>query len=805
MIEASCKRAHWGPRYIGVFLLSAATLMLQISYTRILSVALWHHFVWMIVSIALFGYAASGTLLSVHQKFLKSDVDRMLTISSALFSVSALISYGVLNHVPFDPSKLAWDRLQILYVSAYYLLLSIPFFFSGLTMALSVVRARNRINGIYFSSLLGSAIGSISTLPLFPSLTGPGVMVFTSIIAGASTLTFALNLNRRSLVPITGWILTLLLILPYSGGLLPVRISPFKSLMVALRYPNATLIETDWNAFSRVDVIRSGYVRHAPGLSLHYGDPIPDQIGVTVDGDSLDAITRFDGKHSSLAFTSFLPTSLPYQLLVAPRVLVVDAGGGLDVLTALHHNSSRIEAVEVNPIIVEHVQENYDIFSGNIYRNERVTVSVSEGRSFIQGSKEEYDIIVISMTDSASASSTGIYALSENYIYTIESFREFISHLSKGGFFSVSRWILPPPREDVRIVSIAISALNALGIQEPSEHIAVIRSWGTITLLVGRSKLDTYDVAAIKEFCIERGFDIVHVPGIEPWEVNKYNRFPEPIYYNLVKEMLHSESREALYRSYLYDIGPASDERPFFFHFFKWNRLLKTYENLGRKWQPLIEGGFLVPLALVQASLLSIIFILLPLRRIRAGARSLSFLTYFFCLGLGYMFIEVALIQKFILLLGHPAYSASAVLFSLLLASGIGSYVSGRFRPSGPGHKIILLATGVLSSTFGFASPAIKILLSLPITSRLLVTPFIIAPLGFIMGMPFPIGVRMQTRSGESLISWAWAANGCSSVLGAILPTILATSLGFSRVFIFAGAAYFTGLCMIFHYSSIQE
>ena len=794
-------KARWGLRYAGVFLLSAATLMLQVTYTRLLSVALWHHFVWMVVSIALLGYAASGTLLLVFPGLLKVEFDRLLTVTSTLFSVSALLSYAASNYIPFDPSRLAWDRLQLLYITAYYLLLFIPFLLSGLVVALAVERAGSRISRLYFSNLLGSALGSIFVLPLFGPLTGPGVMVLTSFIAGASAIAFALNLRGRGFSMVSGWMLVLLVLLPYAGGLLPVRISPYKSLMVALRYPDAKLIETRWNAFSRVDVVTSGLVRYAPGLSLQYEASIPDQVGVIVDGDALNAITKYDGRPSSLAFTEFLPAALPYRLLSNPRVLVIDAGGGLGVLSALHHDSNWIVAVEVNPIVVELVRQKYRLFSGSIYQNEKVRVVVSEGRSFIRSSREEYDIIELSMAHGASASSTGIYALSENYLYTVESFKEFIGHLSEKGFLSVSRWLLPPPREDVRIVSLAVSALEGLGVPDPAEHIAVIRSWGTITLLVGRSPLTEEEIAAIRGFCREMGFDIVYVPGVEPSEVNIYNRFPEPIYYRLVQGMLHVEDREKFYGGYLYEIGPATDERPFFFHFFKWNRLIETYENLGKKWQPLIEGGYLVPIALIQALGLSILFILLPIRRLGGmeieGSRSL--LTYFFCLGLGYMFIEIATVQRFILLLGHPVYSVSAVLFSLLIASGLGSYLSGRIKPGNRGHILVLLTVGLLTPLYGLVSPILRSLLGLPITARLIATPIIIAPLGLLLGMPFPIGVRMLTDSKRGLIPWAWAVNGCASVLGSILPTILALSFGFSNVFLVAGVSYLASLWMVIH------
>ncbi len=794
---------RWGPRYVGVGLLSVATLMFQISYTRVLSVALWHHFVWMVVSIALLGYAASGTLLTVFPGFLVRDIDRMLAATSALFSASILLSYGALNRIPFDPARLSWDVLQLLYITVYYIILSIPFLLSGIAIALTIRKAGRRINRVYFSNLIGSALGSILVLPSFGFLTGPGVIVLSSIIAGASAVAFAMNLKGRVLRFVSAWTIALLLFLPLAGTYLPIRMSPYKSLMVALRYPDARLLGTEWNAFSRVDVVDSGFVRHAPGLSLSYKDPIPEQIGVIIDGDVLNAITRYDGNTSSLAFTEALPTALPYRLHDDPEVLILGAGGGLEVLTALHHGSLSITAVEANPIVVRLVREDYGAFSGHIYQDERVRAIVSEGRSFVRGSQRVYDTIVLPMAHGASVASSGVYALSEDYLYTVDAFRELLGRLSDDGFLCVSTWLLPPPREDVRMVSLAAAALEDLDVINPSEHIAVIRSWGTITLLVGRSPLGGEEISAIRGFCGEMGFDIVYVPGVEASEVNVYNRFPEPIYYRLVQGMLHAEDREAFYRGYLYDISPTTDERPFFFHFFRWDRLLETYESLERKWQPLIEGGYLVPLAFVQALALSVVLILLPIRKrgkpVEGGLRLLA---YFFCLGVGYMFVEMATVQRFILLLGHPSYSISVVIFSLLLASGLGSYISGRIEPGSLRHKLVLLAIGLLVPLYGLASPLVSQLLGLPTTLRLLAAFLVVAPLGILMGMPFPLGVRMLEGSKEDLIPWAWATNGCASVLGSILPIIMALSFGFSKVFIAAGVAYLVSLLTILQLES---
>ncbi|UCH57461.1 MAG: hypothetical protein JSV18_00650 [Candidatus Bathyarchaeota archaeon] len=787
----------WGSRYVGVFLLSTATLMFQVSYTRVLSVALWHHFVWMVVSIALLGYAASGTFLTSAAWLKGRDLDRVLTVTSALFSLSILSSYWFLNRVPFDPSRLSWDRFQLIYIAIYYLVLSLPFLLSGLAIGLSVERAGDRINRLYFSNLTGSALGAVLVLPLFGPLTGPGVIVFSALIAGASTIAFTKGHGGRFLHAATGWIIVLLILLPNAGMLLPIRMSPYKSLELALKYPDARLIETEWNAFSRVDVVESGFVRYAPGLSLRYDDPIPGQVGVIVDGDTLNAITGYGGDPASLSFTGALPSALPYRLRDSPRVLVLGAGGGLSVLTALHHDAREVTAVEANPIIVRLVRRDYGDFSGHIYEDERVRVFVAGGRSFIQGAAEEYDIIELPMAHGAPASSTGIYALSEDYIYTVESFQEFYEHLSDDGYLCVSTWLLPPPREDVRLVSLAVAALEEQGVREPSGHIAVIRSWGTITLLVGKNPLDAVEVAAVRGFCDELGFDIVYVPGVEASEVNLHNRFPEPIYYRLVYGMLHAEDREEFYESYLYDIRPITDERPFFFHFFRWDRIHETFESLERKWQPLIEGGFLVPLALLQALLLSVLLVLLPIRWRGSIGRGWSLLGYFFCLGLGYMFVEISAVQRFILLLDHPAYSISAVIFSLLLASGLGSYLSGRIETGGRGHKLVLIGLGLWLTLFGLASPVMNLVLGLPLALRLVAVFILVAPMGLLMGIPFPLGIELLSGLRDDLVPWAWAINGCASVLGSILPTILALSLGFSTVFLFAGLAYILSLVMI--------
>jgi len=796
------RRTSIMPVYVGVFLISLATLVLEISFIRLFSVAKWYHFAFMVVSIALFGIGASGSFLSVFRSLLEKDTDRLLALFSGLFSVGIVVSLVVTNYVPFDPFRIVWDRLQILYLLIYFGVLALPFFFSGLCIAVVLSKIAKKVSKLYFSNLVGSGLGSLLVIPTFTLLSVSGVIIFASVLAAVSCFLFGLKLSRRRSGFVLAWLVITVVLLGNAQSLVPVNISPYKTLNVALRYPDAQILSTEWNAFSRVNVVESGFVRYAPGLSYEYRKPLPPQLGITVDGDGLTAITNYNGRPAALEFTEFLPMALPYKLQENPKVLIISPGGGLGVLTALRNNAQAVVAVEANPIIVDLLKGKYREFSGGIYEDERVSVGVSEGRSFVRRSSDRFDIIELSLTGGVAASATGVYALSENYLYTTEALEDYYTHLSGNGILSVTRWLLPPPREGVRLVSLAISALENQGITNPESHLVVVRSWSTITLLLKKDGFSSVEVDKIKEFCAERSFDIVHVPGVSASDVNLYNRFPEPYYYQMVHALLSKEDRGVVYGEYLFDVTAVTDERPFFFHFFKWDKIVQTYESMGKKWQPFVEGGYLVPVILALALVLSLIFIFLPVYRFRKtkdAAGKWWLLSYFSCLGFGYMFIEIVLIQRFILFLGHPVYATATVLFALLTFSGIGSFFSGRFevRSGRILIPIIWILSGMGVVYLIVLSQVFHMLLGQEFVIRVLASSILIAPIGFVMGMPFPTGIRLTDRLNPGLIPWAWSVNGCSSVLGSILPIAIALSLGFSFVFALGCLVYLAGLGII--------
>jgi hypothetical protein len=561
-----------------------------------------------------------------------------------------------------------------------------------------------------------------------------------------------------------------------------------KTLNIALSYPDSQILTTQWSAHSRVDVIESPLVLYAPGL---YRGEIPDQLGITVDGDQLTAVTRWDGTYSSLDFIEYLPTSLPFHLNQG-STLVLGAGGGMDVLTALYFNATPVKAVESNQLVANVMRNKYGDFSGGWY--DQANVEISDSRSFVKISQDEYDTILLTLTDSTPAS-TGIHALTENYVYTVEAFLDYYDHLSENGTLSITRYELPPPRESLRIVSLAAAAMEKKGIEHPENHIAIIRSWGTITIIIKKSEFTPHDITTMRAFAKERNFDLVYIPGIAPEETNVYNKFSEPYYYQNINKLF--SDRDRFYEDYLFEVSPVTDERPFFFQFFKLEKFGPTYESMGKKWQPFVKGGYMIPIIFLQALVLSLIFILLPLRRIGKYPQKKGILVYFFCLGIGFMFIEITLIQKFILFLGHPVYAVSAILFSLLLFAGLGSFSSERLKSP----VQVIPALSLLIILYLLILPQIfNLFLGHEIIIRYLISLVTIAPLGFLMGIPFPLGVRITKKINPKLIAWAWAVNGCASVLGSILAIMIALSWGFSIVLVLASAAYLTGL--VFIYSS---
>ncbi|OGV98377.1 MAG: hypothetical protein A3I04_06965 [Nitrospinae bacterium RIFCSPLOWO2_02_FULL_39_110] len=771
------------------------------------------------VSMALLGYGVSGSFLMLFPSVLKKDIYTVLSYCSIFFAISSLLSYSITNTIAFDPVKIAWDPLQIAYIFIYYILLSIPFFFSGMTISIAISRLSERVHRIYFYDLLGAGSGCILAL-LISSLFGVSNTITIASILGISASAIFYTAKERYGFPYRFFLIAIpLSIIFLFPSFMEITISPYKGLPVSLRYPEAEIVKTRWDSFSRIDVVKSGAVKFAPGLSLKFQGELPEQIGIAIDGGTLTSITKFNGDKKELLFTDYLPSAIPYYLTKTDDILIFDPRGGLEILSAIYHGGRQIESVEFYPLIIDTVRKDYGAFSGGIYSRKNVRVAVGDTRTFIRQSQNRYDIIQITPGDILSASSTGIYGLTEDYRFTVEGFKDYIKHLNENGVLTITLYLLPPPRYELRIISTAIKALEEMGIQSPDSHIAVIRTWGTITIIIKRNGLDSADINGIKDFCRDRHFDIDYYSGIGMEETNRYNRFQEPLYFNLISKIMNSSERERLFEDYVFDITPVTDNRPFFYHFFKWDTFREAYNIFGRKWQPFLEGGYLIPVVFIQALIVSIIFIILPLL-FSKGIKTMQspipekkggdkgwltdifFLFYFLLIGIGFMFVEISMIQKFILFLGHPVYSISTVLFTLLVSSGMGSYLSGKLWQEEKWiiniMLLILCSMIIIYAIFLpdiFNNPAFG---KWKIAWRQSLSFILLFPLGFFMGMPFPAGIKLLEKHNSRIIPWAWCVNGCSSVLSSVLVILIALSFGFKAALFLSALAYAGGLLIFF-------
>ena len=809
--------------FLSVALLAGSIIAYEITLVRLFSIAQWHHFAHMIISLALLGFGASGTAISLTQRWLmgnqwKSDevarrFHNAYTVCGLLYSISVVGCFVVHQYVPFNPLMLVWQPSQVLSLFVLYLILSLPFFFGAACIGLALLRFAGNVNRLYFFDLFGSGIGALGiivTMYLIPpaqNLTLISAVGFCAVLI-ANWESWKTRKWRR-IVPITG------LAAAFIGYLLfnpvSIKISPYKGLSSTLNFPDAQILNERHSPFGALHVVRSGLIRAVPGLSLNAQHPVQPQLGIFTDADGMTAITDFRGDLSKLGYLGDTTSAVAYHLIEPPRVLVLGAGGGGDVLNALYHGAASVDAVELNPQVLELVAKEHKDFAGHIYAPDSpypVQVHVAEARGFVRATTKRYDLIQIALLDSVSASAAGTHALSESYLYTVEAFTDLYQHLTPGGIISITRWLKTPPRDMIRLFATAVEALEQSDGAVPAQQLAMIRGWRTGTLLIKKGVFDTADRAAIQNFCRERSFDLAYYPQMPEVEANHYNQLAEPIFFRAAQAIL-SNDRKQFYEGYPFNIRPTTDNRPYFFQFLRFDSLIQMVRTVGRSAIPFIEWGYLLLIAtLIQAVLVGLVLILIPLFFLKREATSSithdsrftnwQVFIYFLSLGAGFMFIEMSFIQKFLLLLANPTYAVAVVLSAFLLFAGLGSLFSLKLRTiERLRRRPIAVAVGMLSLIalvyLQLLPPIFHRFLASSDALKIVVSIGLIAPLAFFMGMPFPLGIEWLQRHHPDLIAWAWGINGYASVVSAILATCLAITFGFNVVILLAVGIYLIG------------
>ena len=793
------------PRF-SVALISATVLAYEVLLARLFAIVQWHHFAYMVISIALLGFGASGTFLALKSKLVEK-FELVYVLNLILFGFLALPCFLLAQQFAVHPEQLLWDPKQIGLVTVVYILLTLPFFFAANAIGLALMRYRHAVSKIYGADLIGAGVGGMVIVGFLYAMFPADVLkvlslfgFFAAIVAGVE-----LRFSRRNIFIII--IVALLPVIIYPAlpsAWVKLSNSPYKSMSQQLNVIGTHVEMEKSSPLGLLSIIASPTVpfRYAPGLSLNATVEVPEQRGIYIDGSGITPINKY-AKRSDSAYLDNLTSALPYHLQFIQHAVVLGAGGGNLVRQALFYDTENVTAVELNPQIVDLVRNNYGEFSGSIYDQAKVSVKIEEARGFFAGNSQYYNLIQIALLDSYAASSAGLYALSENYLYTVESLEEFYSHLKTGGYLSISRWVKLPPRDALKLFATALEALRRAGVENPEKQLLLIRSWQTSTLLMKNGQFSAEEITRAHQFCKKRSFDLAFYHGMRESLANRYNILSEPYFYRGASALI-SDSAKKYLADYKFSINPATDDKPYFFYFFKWRTLPEVIALVGRGGVPLLESGYLILIVtLLQAVLISSVLIVLPLyRRIRENNLHWRRMAgYFTMLGFAFFFVEIAFIQKFILFLHDPVLAVAVVLSGFLVFAGIGSNLAAHWQTGRAAHLLVILAVAAivaLGLVYVFVLPELvfKPLIGAPLSVKLAVSLVLIGFLAIPMGMPFPLGLARLGEQAKHQIPSAWAINGCASVISAILATVIAIHFGFTVVVLLAVALYLLAAAM---------
>ena len=595
---------------LALFLLSAASLAFEVNLTRLFSVAQFYHFAFMTVSLALLGFGASGTFLTLAGGIARRPA-RALSLLGWGFALTAVGSYGLTLVLPFDSFRVALNPRQWGILALHYVALSLPFFCAGAATGLLLSLQRGAVGRTYAANLAGSALGCLLAVML-PSRTGAeGMVLLTAGLGGLSALLFSWPRWPGALLQLAAvgglWLTAF-----HFPPVLEIRLSPYKGLSYALLYPDSRLLFRAWNGISRVDVVESSLIRSLPGQGIACRGQPPPQRALFVDGDDLSPITHVTDPAELAPLTDCLLTALPYRLRPEARALVLDPRGGWDLWVALAEGARSVTAVEPNPLVVAAVRAQ-GAWAGNLYDRPGVALFVEDGRAFLARAGPEYDVILMALPAPYHPVTSGAYSLAENYRYTVESFVAAMRRLTDGGLFVVVRWAQSPPSEEVRAFALAVEAVERTG-GDPAWSLVALRSYNQVLILARRGPFTAPELAAIRQFAAARSLDLVYAPDIRPEEANRYNVMPTPEHYLAFVGLMEAEDRARWLAAYPFDVAPPTDDRPFFGHFFRWRQVPEVLAMAGHVWQPFGGAGYLVPLALLGIAVVAAgALILLPL------------------------------------------------------------------------------------------------------------------------------------------------------------------------------------------------
>ncbi|MHB8879050.1 MAG: spermidine synthase family protein [Myxococcaceae bacterium] len=768
----------------GVALTSGASLALSLLFTRIFSVTMYYHFAFLLVSMALLGIAVSGVVVFLLPKVFRDE--RLARLAGGFAVLMAPLAVVALSVAVENPMSVDLQGDNVNRLIKLYIATALPFLASGFAISLAIAGAKQMIGKVYAYDLIGAALGCVLIVPLISAVGGQAAVVVAGAVAAAGGVLLALSSEKKT--PFSQGVVALGAVA--AVGLLffatvSMQSAPFFKIAQGTKFLNESTVEFErWNSFSRVTV-SAGEADHK---------------WIHIDADAATRMYSGEiakgGYEAPRRFSEARVAGVVYSLRNEGPALIIGPGGGPDLISALRAGVPKVTGVEVNPIIADTIMRGqYQGFNGDLYRNPKVQVVVDDGRSYVSRSEESYSSIQATLVDTWAASSAGAFTLSENNLYTVEAFGDYLSHLQPDGVVSMTRWYGAPPIEFLRLMGLGREALNRRGVAE-AEHpryFFVAADNRMATMLLKRQPYTQDEVAKLVAECNASGLRVMYSPFRNPGE--------DP---NLVN-YLGMASAE-YYAKLPFDITPTSDNRPFFFYTVKGSDYASLLSRLGNMERNNL-GLVILQVVLLISQALTLLLVVLPLlvfrrdvlREQRAG--KLRTMGYFLCLGFGFILVELGLMQRFILFLGHPIYALAVVLATLLGASGVGSALSPRieakFGITGGVRRVVMVLSAVLILYMLGLGPVFTALLGLPITVRVMISAVLVAVLGVLMGTLLPLGVRAATGYGAEVVPWAWGLNGATSVVGSTLAVVLSMQFGFSVTLLSGVLAYALGTVVL--------
>ncbi len=777
--------------YLGIFLTAMSTLLLEFTLTRVLSVSLWYHFAFMIISIALLGFGISGVILFRSKSLEKIPTGKLLSILGIIYGFSVIACFILMNKIPFDPFSLMTDSMQFVYLPLYYLLITIPFLFAGLIISTILTRFKSDVSRLYFADLVGAGLACVMFVIVIPALGGSGGIVVASAIGFFAAMLFGYESNKAlSLVALVFFLLSFIFLID-ADERLPISVTENKIYGNYMKMNPELRIRTDWNTFSKVDVLKDdeeaqdGYNTYLAIIDAgNATTTIPNVKAVPPPTKPADA--------SNMAFASKDSVG---------RVYIIGSAGGGEILSGLYHGAKSITAVEINGILNEHISENLAYWTGPLVKdNKKVKLITDDARSELASKRIQYDVIISAHTISSSAVSSGAMSMVENYILTKEAVEDYIRHLEWDGVLYISR---PETQLPKLITTLKAARLEtSRGIENSKKSFVVFRRppgefEGDKAFLGGilysKRGFSDNEILALRAEAASLSLEILYDPNLN-----------QPGFYT---ELIESPVDVSILK-YGAKVEPATDDKPFFdqnigFGGLTLSGIKETFSMndkaiLALKDKPVAETTMIA--ILIQSLLAAFVFLILPFmiskQKPVAGKGTKSFLFYFSLLGIAYIMMQIALIQKFTLFLGQPVYTLLTVVSTMLIFSGLGSWFSKKFFA---GRKLrlnlIFLAITVSILLIGFMNPFLFDAMSrADIWLRVIVSAAVIAIPSFFMGMPFPIGISLIGDSERGVTALAWAVNGFFSVIGSVLAMIFAMTGGFRFVFVFAAISYLAAM-----------